>query len=155
MLTTNPNAIHILEKNLYRVNWRFLSLNSNAIHLLEKNLDKVDWYNLSRNPKGVDILKQHFDKVHWTSELLKNPDAVELIKKMLAQETNTDIRWFYLGMNPNVKQIICNLDYEAMKQNCNSFAQELAEYVYHPVRLMRLCDTYGLDLEEYMDLLGD
>ena len=55
-LSSNPNAIHILEKNLaspeglVKVNWIWLSSNPNAIHILEKNLDKVDWFGLSENP---------------------------------------------------------------------------------------------------------
>ena len=36
MLSTNPNAIHILEKNMNKIDWRCLSYNINAIHLLEK-----------------------------------------------------------------------------------------------------------------------
>ena len=40
-LSNNPNAIHILEKNLDKVSWYWLSDNPNAIHILEKNLDKV------------------------------------------------------------------------------------------------------------------
>jgi len=32
------------------VNWEMLSGNPNAIPLLEKNLDKVDWEELSSNP---------------------------------------------------------------------------------------------------------
>ena len=40
----STNAIHILEKNLDKVNWSKLSCNPNAIYILEKNLDKVDWY---------------------------------------------------------------------------------------------------------------
>ena len=49
-LSSNPNAIHLLEKNLDKVNWEMLSGNPNAIPLLEKNLDKVDWEELSSNP---------------------------------------------------------------------------------------------------------
>ena len=41
-LSYNPNAIHILEKNLNKVDWEILTRNPNAIHILEKNLDKVD-----------------------------------------------------------------------------------------------------------------
>ena len=36
-LSANPNAIHLLEQNLYKVDLKMLSLNPNAIHLLEKN----------------------------------------------------------------------------------------------------------------------
>jgi hypothetical protein len=48
-LSFNPNAIHILERNLYKVEWRVLSLNPNAIHILEQNLDKVDWGHIWTN----------------------------------------------------------------------------------------------------------
>jgi len=41
-LSANPNAIHILEKNMDKINWQQLSANPNAIHILEKNMDKVD-----------------------------------------------------------------------------------------------------------------
>ena len=39
-LSSNPNAIHLLEQNLDKVNWFYLSCNQNAIHLLSK-LDYV------------------------------------------------------------------------------------------------------------------
>ena len=55
-LSENPNAIHILEKNLDKVNWGCLSVNPNAIPILEKNLDKVDWECLSTNPNALHLL---------------------------------------------------------------------------------------------------
>ena len=55
-LSGNPNAIHILEKNLHRVDWWYLSENPNAIHILEKNLDKVNWKELSSNPNALHLL---------------------------------------------------------------------------------------------------
>ena len=45
-LSCNSTAIHILEKNLDKVNLSRLSSNKAAIHILEKNLDKVDWYSV-------------------------------------------------------------------------------------------------------------
>ena len=48
-LSSNPNAITILQNNLDKVNWRQLSSNPTAIHILENNLDKVYWYMLSSN----------------------------------------------------------------------------------------------------------
>ena len=48
-LSSNPDAIHLLEKNPDKINWNQLSANPAAIHLLEKNLDKIDWDELSRN----------------------------------------------------------------------------------------------------------
>ena len=50
-LSLNPNAIHLLEKNMDKIDWEELSKNPNAIDLLEKNIDKIDdWYFLSQNP---------------------------------------------------------------------------------------------------------
>jgi hypothetical protein len=40
MLSGNPNAISLLEKNPEEIYWPLLSRNRNAVHLLEKNLIK-------------------------------------------------------------------------------------------------------------------
>ena len=45
----NENVIPILENNLNKIDWNFLSFNENAIHLLEQNQDKIDWSFLSFN----------------------------------------------------------------------------------------------------------
>ena len=39
------------------------------IHLLEKNLDKVDWDWLSTNPNAIDLLKANQKKIkfNWLS----------------------------------------------------------------------------------------
>jgi len=60
-----------------------LSSNQNAIHLLEKNLDKdkVHWIWLSRNPNTIHILEQHLDKVNW-SYLSSNPNTTHLLAKL-------------------------------------------------------------------------
>ena len=50
MLCENPNAVHILEANMDKINWDILSENPNAIHILEKNIDKIEWRYLSANP---------------------------------------------------------------------------------------------------------
>jgi hypothetical protein len=75
-LSKNPNAIHILEKNLDKVDWEWLSSNPNAIHILEKNLDKVDWDGLSLNPNAIHILEKNLDKVDWY-RLSRNPNIFE------------------------------------------------------------------------------
>ena len=41
-----------------KINWIGLSRNPNAIHLLEKNMDKIDWYKLSENPNIFEIDKK-------------------------------------------------------------------------------------------------
>ena len=52
-------------------------------------------------------------------------------------------------------QILGTLDTKKMRLNCQPFAKELAEYVFHPTRLIRVCSTYELDLADYMELIGD
>ena len=43
--------------------WKMLSLNSTAIHILEKNMNKVDWLKLSGNPNAIHMLEKNLDKV--------------------------------------------------------------------------------------------
>ena len=38
------------QNNIEKLNWNCLSSNPNAIHLLEENPDKIDWFWLSSNP---------------------------------------------------------------------------------------------------------
>ena len=49
-----------LDKMMFTV----LSSNPNAVHLLEQNLDKVDWVELSQNPNAIPILEQNLDRVY-------------------------------------------------------------------------------------------
>ena len=52
MITKQKEKLHalLLEQNLDKVDWKYLSLNPRAIYILEKNLEKVDWRILSENP---------------------------------------------------------------------------------------------------------
>ena len=52
-----------------------LSINPNAIHIHENDLDKVDWCNLSRNPNAIRILENNFDNTNWRY-LSWNPNAI-------------------------------------------------------------------------------
>ena len=88
-------------------------------------MDKVDWYRLSQNPNAIHLLETHLDKVNW----------------------------LYLSVNENAIHLLKTLNTEKMRSNCQAFAEELAAYVFHPLRLQRLCDTYGLELEEYFEMV--
>jgi hypothetical protein len=76
-LSRNPNAIHILEKNLTEIDWNWLSANPNAIHIIEKNLNNVDWIGLSSNPNAIHILEKNITKINWRC-LSKNPCIFQL-----------------------------------------------------------------------------
>jgi hypothetical protein len=77
-LSSNPNAIYLLEKNPSKINWKELSPNPNAIRLLEKNQEKIDWKQLSGNPNAIHLLEQNQDKTDWR-ELYWNPNARHLV----------------------------------------------------------------------------
>ena len=117
--------IHFLERNLEKIDWFYLSGNPNAISLLERNLEKVDWFYLSGNPNAIPILEKNLDKVDWEM----------------------------LSANPNALHLVARLNTKQMRENCKAFAEELAAYVFHPVRLLRICDAYGLELDEYFELV--
>jgi hypothetical protein len=65
MLSGNPNAIKLLEKNLNKIDWSILSSNPNAIKLLKKNPTKIDWLMLSGNPNAIELLEKNLNKINW------------------------------------------------------------------------------------------
>jgi hypothetical protein len=38
-----------------------------------------------------------------------------------------------------------------MREKCKPFAEELAEYVFNPIRSQKLSEQYGFDMEEYFE----
>jgi hypothetical protein len=111
---------------LHKVDWDFLSSNTNANSLLERNLDKVDWLYVSENPNAVPILECNQDKINWV----------------------------FLSGNPNAVYLCFTYDYLNMRVKMQPFAEELAKYVFHPLRLMRFCEKYEMELNEYAEIVG-
>ena len=81
---------------------------------------------LSINPNAVDILERNLDKVDW-DVLFTNPNAI------------------HLGFT---------YDYLSMKEHMRPFAENLAQYVFYPPRLMRLCEKYNIELYDYNEIVG-
>jgi hypothetical protein len=130
-LSSNPNAIHILENNFDKIDWDKLSGNPNAIHILEKNLDKINWDKLSENPNAIDILrifrckKQNIYKINF-DYLFENSNAMRVLRALespLYNKSNQDPQndyiisdtckhnWVWLSENPNAIHILeQNLD---------------------------------------------
>ena len=65
------------EQNIDKVNWKELSSNKNAIHLLEQNIDNIDWTEFSNNPS---IFTYDYDKL---KENMMYGFYDELISKIL------------------------------------------------------------------------
>jgi hypothetical protein len=75
-LSSNLNAIHLLEQNLDKVDWELLSKNPNAIPILERNINNIDWDFISTNPNAIHLLEQNHDKINWLN-LSSNPSIFE------------------------------------------------------------------------------
>jgi hypothetical protein len=97
-LSRNCNAIGLLRKNIDKINWSVLSTNRNAIELLKEYFDEIDWYNLSINVNAIDMLMKHSELINW-DEIACNPNALDIIKenihkispKNLSRNTNKDV----------------------------------------------------------------
>lgn len=108
-LSSNPNAIDLLLRNMEKINWDLFSLNTNkhAVDILEKNLDKAEWYNLARNPKAIRIIEKYIDVLKnekfdyiWRA-LSSNPEAISILEKNIDK-----IHWNELFENTNAMHLI-------------------------------------------------
>jgi hypothetical protein len=128
--------------DLSKIRWDGLSLNPNAIHILEVNQDKIDWENLSGNPNAIHILEANQDKINW-KYLSSNPNAIHLLKANIDK-----INWYFLSGNPSIFEY----DYDALKEKCSVYKEELIQKAFHPTRIIKyLSEDY--DVETMMDFL--
>ena len=123
-----------MEQHPEKIDWQRLSGNPNAIPLLEQHPEKIDWFSLSRNPNAIHLLEQHPEKIDW-SWLLGNPNAISLLEKRPEK-----IDWLALSGNPN----IFTYDYEAMRDRCLIFKEDLMKNRFHPRNLGKFRD-WGID----------
>jgi len=68
-----------------KINWTNLSSNPNAIHLLEKNNDKIVWSELSQNPSIFELDYEALEKRCniFKEELIKKALHPSIIKRYL------------------------------------------------------------------------
>ena len=76
-----------------KVKWDRLSENPNAIHILEKNLDKVNWYRLSLN---LNIFEYDYKKIKNT--LYNDNGFVEELMMNRFHPSNMD-KWYDWGFD--------------------------------------------------------
>ena len=81
------------------------------------------------------------DKINWQDL----PSTSRLL------EQNMDMDWRELSKHTNPSHLLLKLDTNVMRKNCQPFAEELAAYVFHPLRLENMASAYGYELDEYMD----
>ena len=104
----------------------WLSENPGAFDLLEANPDKINWSQLSRNQAAIHLLEKNPDRINWVY-LSQNPNAMALI------EANQDkINWYWLSSNTSIFQY----DYDAMRERCSVFKEDLIKDRFHPRNLI-------------------
>ena len=110
-LSSNPEAIHLLEENPEKISYFYLSSNTNprAIEILRQNMTKINWDRLSKNPcqEAIELLMEYPNKIIWDS-LAENPSpfALPLIKMGFEERK---FRWYGLSMlnkNPLVFHLL-------------------------------------------------
>tara|TARA_Y100000385_G_scaffold2896_1_gene3146 strand:+ start:288 stop:3188 length:2901 start_codon:yes stop_codon:yes gene_type:complete len=100
-LSSNPNAIKILENNLDIIDYSRLSANPNAIKLLNNKPDYIDNDNLFLNPNGSKLLRSEYKPTEQLKiKKICRSNDIEAIKKL----ENPD--WDELYSNPSVIDLI-------------------------------------------------
>ena len=122
-LSKNVNAISILEKNINKINWDHLVKNKNAISILEKNVDKLDkyhWEYLSQNADSISFLENNLDKINWPN-LCFNRNAIPILKKNMSK-----IDWNHLSYNCNaisiLEQNMHKINWCSLSKNSNAIS---------------------------------
>lgn len=83
------------------VNWYFLSSNPNAIKLLEANPDKIYFREFCKNPNAIHFLSNNKDKI-CGRELSKNPNAGKLLKENYRRCYRISLNWNKIWRNPSL-----------------------------------------------------
>ena len=154
-LSSNPNAIKILEKNPDIIDYSRLSANPNAIKILNKILDKhpdnINYDNLFLNPNGSKLLRSEYKPTEqlkikkicrsndieaikklknpdW-DELYSNPVAIDLIHKKVNKETLSIPQKIF--ENPNIfitdKELKSKLKKWRNNPKINPYTDEIIE----------------------------
>jgi hypothetical protein len=97
VLSSIPKAVSFLSKNQSIINWKTLSSNPEALYLLEENPENISYRYLcsNTNPRAIELLRQNITRINW-EVLSKNPckEAVELL-----MEYPNKIVWHILAEN--------------------------------------------------------
>lgn len=132
-LSKNPFVVDILEKHIDKISWNDFVINPNAIHIVEKNIDicfnSLDSYgkmHLLRHPNFIHIIEKNNDKIidkllcssclHIVADQ-QNPLFIDLLEKFMKKypekipNSKANYFWNNLCENPFAIRIIeKNLD---------------------------------------------
>ena len=80
-LSTNPNAMLLLENNRNKIHWGYLCENINAISLLNEKKD-IDWFYFSHRLLCNEIAYTSDCTKLDLSQLCNNPNAIPFFDKL-------------------------------------------------------------------------
>ena len=81
-------------------------------------------------PEPIQLVEKNLDKIDWY-RLSDNPNAIPLLEK-----------------NTNIMVRFCKDDYDDMKKEMQPLAEEIAAYVFHPVRMNRIAERNNIPFDE-------
>ena len=142
--TSAPTGLYVpMYVPTTHVNWNALFTNPYAVHILEKNMDKIDWLQLSRNSSSwaIALLEQHPEEIRW-KQLCSNKN--ELTRRLL-ETYPENICWKPLSMNESSWAIGFlelhpdQIDWAYLSGNSHPRALALLEKYPHKIDWGRLC----------------
>ncbi len=107
-----------------KIVWKSLSKNPNAIHILEKNIDKINWCYLASNPNAIPILENNLDKIDEDvlSNLLTNPNLILILDKLnrikiqkIFHERNKNKNWDIFSKCPCIIDFLDNINIDQIQ----------------------------------------
>ncbi len=161
IICKNPSLINFIEKYPDKIDINALCYNINAIHIIEKNVDKLnieDWNILFSNENAFKLIINNIDKIDLSSVSWLNIASTKHYREFIDILNSKNVKKLKSCSIPNdyfmkidfIHNFI-KLDYEKMKKNNSSFLEELVSKVFHPNRLLKLCDKYNMTFDEIND----
>jgi len=149
-LSGNPSAIHIILQHLDKVNSYFLSENRNAMDILMDNPHLINKLSITHNPNAIPYMEtqmENFANSYDISNILRNPNGIPLIQKMLDDNiiTESDIEKKISSLLFEKKNIekAFELDYQAMsKVRTKLLYHEIIKEALHPTRVSKWLDYH-------------
>jgi hypothetical protein len=132
-LSTNPRAIPFLERHMDLIEWDGLSSNHEAIDILERFQEKInyEYLTLNQNPRAMSILREHKDKIKW--DWLSSNSCDEAIDILIENPQNINYMSLACNKNPRAIEILMNnvkkISWELLSGNhCTKAVQLLKEH---------------------------
>jgi hypothetical protein len=102
-LSSNEQAVPLLEQYPENINWYLLSSNENAVHLFEQHPERIQWKELCQNQNAMHLFPLDYAAMSVQIEPLREEllaylyDPERLIR--MSQMVGLDMRSYVNGLN--------------------------------------------------------